>query len=208
MTHRRSASALGVVLALLLFAGTGLLIKQAYFPARTITALFTSATGIYPGDKVQVAGVTVGSIASIEPAGTQAKFTLEIDRGIPLPADVRAVIIAQSLVAARTLQLAPAYTDSGPTLPDRAVIPVERTAVPVEWDEVKTQLMRLATDLGPTSEVSTPGVARFIDSAAKAMAGNGATSCARPSSSSRGWAGYSPTAAVTSPRSSAIFRPL
>jgi hypothetical protein len=58
-------------------------------------------------------------------------------------------------------------------MPDGAVIPVERTAVPVEWDEVKAQLMRLATDLGPTSQVSSTSVARFIDSAADALGGNG-----------------------------------
>ena len=45
--------------------------------------------------------------------------------------------------------------------------------MPVEWDEVKTQLMRLATDLGPNSDVSSPAVARFIDSAANALDGNG-----------------------------------
>jgi len=56
---------------------------------------------------------------------------------------------------------------------DGAVIPVERTAVPVEWDEVKTQLMRLATDLGPKSGVSGTSVGRFIDSAANALDGNG-----------------------------------
>ena len=32
---------------------------------------------------------------------------------------------------------------------DGGVIPNDRTAVPVEWDQVKTQLTRLATDLGP-----------------------------------------------------------
>jgi ABC-type transporter Mla subunit MlaD len=58
-------------------------------------------------------------------------------------------------------------------MPDGAVIPVERTAVPVEWDEVKAQLIRLATDLGPNSQVSTTSVARFIDSAADALGGNG-----------------------------------
>ena len=56
---------------------------------------------------------------------------------------------------------------------DGAVIPIERTAVPVEWDQVKEQLMRLATDLGPNSQVSTPSIARFIDSAANALGGNG-----------------------------------
>ena len=56
---------------------------------------------------------------------------------------------------------------------DGAVIGLDRTAVPVEWDEVKTQLTRLATDLGPRSEVSTTSVGRFIDSAATALDGNG-----------------------------------
>ena len=53
------------------------------------------------------------------------------------------------------------------------MIPVERTAVPVEWDEVKTQLMRLATDLGPTERRVGHVGWRFIDSAANALDGNG-----------------------------------
>src|ERR1700729_4440135 len=54
---------------------------------------------------------------------------------------------------------------------DGAVVPVEGTGVPVEWDEVKSQLMRLATDLGPNAKVSTPSISRFIDSAANALEG-------------------------------------
>ncbi|MGI9126501.1 MAG: MCE family protein, partial [Mycobacterium sp.] len=45
--------------------------------------------------------------------------------------------------------------------------------VPVEWDQVKEQLTRLATDLGPTIDRSTSSVGRYIDSAAGAMDGNG-----------------------------------
>jgi hypothetical protein len=45
--------------------------------------------------------------------------------------------------------------------------------VPVEWDEVKTQLTRLATELGPKTGVSDTSVSRFIDSAANALDGNG-----------------------------------
>ncbi|MGE5694087.1 MAG: MCE family protein, partial [Candidatus Sericytochromatia bacterium] len=134
---------------------------------------FTSTTAIYPGDEVRVAGVKVGTIASIEPVGTQARMTMHVDRGVPIPADARAVIVAQNLVAQRYVQLTPAYRKSGPKMADGAVIPRERTAVPVEWDDVKTQLMRLTTELGPNTKVSTPSVARFIDSAANAMQGNG-----------------------------------
>jgi phospholipid/cholesterol/gamma-HCH transport system substrate-binding protein len=173
MNRTRMVTAVAVLLAALLVTGTIVVVRQLYFGPRSITAFFTAATAIYPGDDVRVAGVKVGTIDSVEAAGSQAKITMSVDRDVPVPADAKAVIVAQNLVAARYVQLAPAYETSGPTMADRAVIPVDRTAVPVEWDEVKEQLMRLATDLGPTSDVSGTSVSRFIDSAANAMGGNG-----------------------------------
>ncbi|MGO9224150.1 MCE family protein [Mycobacterium sp.] len=174
MTARqRLAIALAIVLAGILVAGAVLVTRDVFFRPKTITAYFTSATAIYPGDEVRVSGIKVGTITSIEPQGTKTKLVMNVDRDVPIPADAKAVIVAQNLVASRYVQLAPAYRSSGPTMRDGAVIPVERTAVPVEWDEVKAQLMRLATDLGPTSAVSTTSVGRFIDSAANALDGNG-----------------------------------
>jgi phospholipid/cholesterol/gamma-HCH transport system substrate-binding protein len=173
ISRQRFAVGLAVVLVGLVVGGVTTVVHHAFFRPKTITAFFTSTTSIYPGDEVQVAGVKVGTITGIEPEGAQAKMTLRVDHDVPIPADAKAVIVAQNLVAARYVELAPAYRSSGPTMPDGAVIPLERTAIPVEWDEVKAQLMRLATDLGPNSKVSTPSVARFIDSAANALEGNG-----------------------------------
>ena len=169
----RLTAVAAVVLVGLVVAGAALLVRNTFFGPRTITAYFTTATAIYPGDEVRVSGVKVGTIKSIQPQGTQAKMTLKVDHGVSVPADAKAVIVASNLVAARYVQLSPAYRDSGPVMRDGAVIPVERTAVPVEWDEVKAQLMRLATDLGPKSGVSGTSVGRFIDSAANALDGNG-----------------------------------
>lgn len=166
-----------VALVALLVAGSAFVVHRALFSPKTITAYFSAATAIYPGDEVRVAGVKVGTIGAIEPQGTRAKVTLAVDRNVPIPADARAVIVAQNLVAARYVQLTPAYGSSaapdGPTLPDGAEIGQDRTAVPVEWDEIKEQLTRLATDLGPTGDVSATSVGRFIDTAANAMDGNG-----------------------------------
>lgn len=174
MTSRISLKAiLAGLLALVLAAGAVVLARNTMFKPNTITAYFTSATAIYPGDEVRVSGVKVGTIKAIAPQGTKAKMTLAVDREVPIPADAKAVIVAQNLIGARYVQLAPAYEASGPTMRDGAVIDLDRTAVPVEWDEVKSQLTRLATDLGPTSSVSTSSVGRFIDSAANAMDGNG-----------------------------------
>jgi len=172
-TRSKLRAATVVVLAGLVAAAAITVIHHTFLRSRTITAYFTAAVGIYRGDEVRVSGVKVGTITSIEPQGTQAKLTLAVDRDVPIPADAKAVIAAQNLVSARYVQLAPTYRDSGPTMGDNALIPLERTAIPVEWDEVKDQLNRLATDLGPTTAGSTTSVGRFIDSAADALKGNG-----------------------------------
>lgn len=174
-TRKRLVAGTAILLAIGLVAGAGYLVRQVFFGPYTITAYFPTATAIYPGDEVRVSGVAVGTIEAIKPEGTQTKMTLKVDRDVPVPADAKAVIVAQNLVAARYVQLTPAYRNGdGPKMADGAVIPSDRTAVPVEWDEVKTQLMRLATELGPEKGMSDTSVSRFIDSAANALGeGNG-----------------------------------
>ena len=162
-----------IVLTLTAIAGAVCLVHSRLDRQITITAYFSTATAIYPGDDVRVSGVRVGRIDGMHPDGTRIAIVLKVDHRIPVPADAKAVIVAQNLIAARYIQLTPAYRTTGPALADGAAIPEDRTAVPVEWDEVKEQLMRLSSQLGPHSGVSTPAVARFIDSAADAMAGNG-----------------------------------
>ena len=131
-------------------AGAAFLVRQMFFGPKTITAYFPTATAIYPGDEVRVSGVEGRHHREHRTEGTQTKLILKVDRDVPVPADAKAVIVAQNLIAARYVQLTPAYRQGdGPKMADGAVIPSDRTAVPVEWDEVKTQLMRLATELGP-----------------------------------------------------------
>lgn len=170
---RRHRKALAALLVATLVAGIAALVHAEFFRPTTVTAYFTKATAIYRGDAVQVAGVTVGHITSIDSEGTRVKMTMQVDRGVPVPAAAKAVIVSQNLIAARYVELTPAYNDGGgPTMGDGAVIPLDRTAVPVEWDEVKDQLMHLASDLGPRGRAPS-SLARFVDSAADALGGNG-----------------------------------
>jgi phospholipid/cholesterol/gamma-HCH transport system substrate-binding protein len=152
MSRKRIAVAVAIALALVLAGSVGLVLRNSFFKPKTITAYFTTATAIYPDDEVRVSGVKVGKIESIQAEGTQTKLTLTVDRDVTIPGDAKAIIVAQNLVAARYIQLDPAYRTSGPTMPDGAVIPVDRTAVPVEWDEVKDQLNRLVRDLCPNGD--------------------------------------------------------
>ncbi|WNG79709.1 MCE family protein [Mycobacterium sp. ITM-2016-00316] len=161
----------------ILVTGLGFVAYRQFLSPKTITAYFTSATAIYPGDEVRVVGVRVGTIDEIEPLGTRTRVTLKVDRDVPVPADAKAIIVAPNLVSARYVQLTPAYgvspESSGATMADGAEIGEDRTAIPVEWDDIKEQLTRLAAELGPASGISGTSLGRFIDSTADAMAGNG-----------------------------------
>lgn len=136
-----------------------------------ITAYFPSTNGLYAGDEIRVLGVKVGRIDSIEPSKDRVTVKMTVDRGIDVPSDAKAVIISPSLVSARFIQLAPAYT-GGAKMGDGAQIPVERTAVPVEWDDIKAQLTRLSTALGPIGEDKQGSFGRAINTAADNL-GNG-----------------------------------
>ena len=140
--------------------------------SRVVVAYFASATGLYPGDSVRVAGVPVGSIDAIEPRHDDVKVTMSLPADVPLPADVNAVVMAPNLVAARFIQLAPAY-ESGPLLPAGATVELSRTATPVEWDEVKSELTKLTAQLGPSTGSMKGPLSAFIDQAAETFDGKG-----------------------------------
>src|SRR5690606_32807458 len=70
-TRRHVVMATAALLAVVLVAGVALVVRQMFFGPTTITAYFPTVTAIYPGDEVRVSGVKVGTIASIDPEGTQ-----------------------------------------------------------------------------------------------------------------------------------------
>ena len=106
-----------------------------------MVALFTTAVGLYPGDEVRVVGVPVGKIDSIEPRATDVKITMSVQRRREGARRCPGHHRAPNLVSARFVQFTPAYTGGGrPAMADGAEIGLDRTGVPVEWDEVKEQL--------------------------------------------------------------------
>jgi len=138
---------------------------------KTYTAYFSTVNALYEGDAVKILGVDVGSVGSITPRDNDVRVELKVNRDRKLPADVEAIVVAQSLVSGRFIQLTPVY-EGGPTLGGGGDIPMERTAVPVEWDEIKAELSRLTEAVGPQG--ADPGsVARAVDVFDQNLDGNG-----------------------------------
>lgn len=162
--------ALGALVVIIALAVAG---YYGYIAAtkNKVTAYFATAGGLYNGDPVRVVGVNIGHVTSITPQPNAVKVTMELDKNVKIPADAKAVIVAQSLVSGRFIQLTPVYT-TGATMVGGTDIPMERTAVPMEWDDVKKQLTRLTDAVGPKG--SDPGtVAKAVDVGYANLAGNG-----------------------------------
>jgi phospholipid/cholesterol/gamma-HCH transport system substrate-binding protein len=166
---RLRALALGVTLALLVTAAWPVVTRPG---ERTLTAYFTAAVGIYPNSDVRVLGVAIGSVSTVEPDGTDVKVTMTLKPDIQLPADAGAVVITPSLVADRYVQLTPVY-HGGPALADGASIPRERTATPVEVDELLTSLDQLMSALGPQGANKDGAVSDLLTKSAEYLDGNG-----------------------------------
>jgi phospholipid/cholesterol/gamma-HCH transport system substrate-binding protein len=139
---------------------------------RKIVGYFTSAVGLYPGDQVRILGVPVGEIDTIEPRPSDVKITMSVSNDVKIPKDAQAVIMSPNLVSARFIQITPAYT-GGAVLPDGGSIDLARTAVPVEWDEVKEALTQLAVQLGPTTGSMHGPLGAAINQAADTLDGKG-----------------------------------
>jgi len=170
LARRRTLVTVAVAVALLLVAAV--VVRAAVPGRRHYTVYFSEVKGLYVGDSVDVLGVSVGKVTGIQASPHHVKVTIAVDRNRPIPADVRAVLVSPSLVAVRHVALAPAYAH-GPTLPEGGVIPESRTAVPVEWDQVKDQLSRLSAALGPHGANQNGSLSRILDASAKNLGGEG-----------------------------------
>lgn len=164
----------GAALVLVLVVAAVLLVVAPGARSTSAVAYFRSTNGIYAGDEVRVLGVPVGKVKNITAEKDRVRVEFEFDGDVKVPADAKAVIVAPSLVSSRYLQLAPRY-DGGPQLRDGAVIPQARTAVPVEWDEIKSQLNDLAVALGPKGANKDGALSSLVRSASGALDGEGKT---------------------------------
>jgi phospholipid/cholesterol/gamma-HCH transport system substrate-binding protein len=163
-----------VALALMLVAGVIVQIRTVVARDRVhIIAYFDNSNGLFKGDEVRILGVPVGVIDAIEPQPERVKIVFWVADKYKVPAQAEAVIVSPQLVTSRAIQLTPAYT-GGPVLRDGAIIPESRTAVPLEWDDLRQQLEKLTDALQPTQAGGVSTLGAFIDTAADNLRGQGA----------------------------------
>lgn len=161
-----------LVLAVLLVVALAVVLWPGR-PDRRGTAYFTRAVGLYQGSDVRVLGVRVGSVDKVTPQGDRVRVDFSYKPSVKIPASARAALVAPSVVSDRYVQLTPAYT-GGPVLADGAQIPLDRTATPVELDQIFQSLDDVSVALGPKGANKDGALSRLLDVGAANLAGNGA----------------------------------
>ena len=157
--------------ALVLLAAIGWTVLRPANQYR-VTAYFGQTVGLYSGSDVRILGIPVGTITEVTSLGDRVRVEMLIDEDYDIPADANAVVLAPSLVSDRYVQFAPVY-DGGPTMEHGDEVPVERTATPVELDQVYGALDELSAALGPTGANRNGALSDLIDVGAANLEGNG-----------------------------------
>jgi phospholipid/cholesterol/gamma-HCH transport system substrate-binding protein len=173
MMVSRRWRAVSVVTLLIVVAAGAFAVFHPSGSGRLIVAHFTSVVGIHTGSDVRVLGVKIGEVVAVRPEGRTVRVELRYDPRTAIPGDARAVIIPPSVVSDRYVQLTPAYT-GGPELADGADLPTDRTAVPLELDDVYKALDQFNTALGPAGANRTGALSDLVGTAAANLDGNGA----------------------------------
>ena len=140
---------------------------------RQVTAYFPRTVSVYEGSDVRVLGVPIGKVDEVTPEGTRVKVVMHYDDEVKIPSDAKAVIVSPSVVGDRYIQLTPAYT-GGDVLADNTVLDTDRTAIPLELDEIYGSLDKLTVALGPNGANRNGALTDLLEQTAKNFGGQGA----------------------------------
>ncbi len=173
---RRINPAIAAALVVVLVAG----LVALFWPhngTKYVYAEFPRTVSLYEGSAVKILGITVGKVETVTPAGTVVKVKLSYDDQYKVPADAKAAVISPSIVGDRFVQLTPVYK-GGDQLRNNAHLGVDRTATPLELDEIFGSINDLDIALGPNgaNKSDRGGVGpltRVLDSTARNFGGQG-----------------------------------
>ena len=116
--------------------------KLPFWPqGKPYEAYFTDAGGISPGNDVNVSGIRVGEVKSVELAGDAAKVTFTVDRDVKVGDQSLVAIKTDTVLGEKSLAVTP--QGGG----DSTVIPLGRTTTPYTLNNALQDLGRNAGEL-------------------------------------------------------------
>lgn len=164
----RNQRVIGLFAIALLVGGSAvaLLLTGGVFAKRyNVTAYFSDAAGIQPGDEVTVAGLPAGIVKGLRVDHGLVAIDLGMNSGVDMPADSTADIVVQTLLGKEAVNLTSGGSER--MLADGDTIPVSRTTTPIDITELNDISVRLL------NESDADALNRLMDEVSQVAAGKG-----------------------------------
>lgn len=160
--HQARVGLYGVVVIVLLVVGLQRLdeLTEALAGSEEVTAYVTDSSGLAPGDRVEISGVTVGRVRAVDIDGTRIKVVAGVDSPVRLGDETRAAIKVGNLLGSKYLELEPAGDGRL-----NAAIPLARTTPAYD---VVSAVGQLSDTVG---EIDTEQLATALDTVATTFRG-------------------------------------
>lgn len=130
-----AAGFVALVLAALAALNSGAIIQ--HFTTTTYYADVAEAGGLVPGDSVEIAGITMGTVTGVRLQGTHVLVTFDVRHGGHLGQGTSATISSATALGTKALSL---ETGGTGTLAPGATIPLARTTSPYDLTQVLSTL--------------------------------------------------------------------
>lgn len=155
--------ALSMVAVLVVMAASFNLQKFPGFRGTGYHAVFSDASGLRPGNMVQVAGIRVGRVDDIDLGGDRVTVHFTVDGDVGLGAETTASVEVLNLLGEKYLQLTP---DGPDRLDAGATIPLQRT-------ESGYDIVGVLSDLTTTTErIDTERLGTALDTLSQTLDGS------------------------------------
>ncbi|TDC45474.1 MCE family protein [Actinomadura sp. KC345] len=123
-------------------------------PTYPMTVYFPKAPSLYEQSQVKVMGADAGTITAIKSERDRVRVDIEVNSSVPVPAKAHAAVESADALGERFVTLHPVWKPGMPKAGPGAVIPQERTELPVEIDDALAAFAKLnksidAGALGP-----------------------------------------------------------
>lgn len=142
MLNRRIMAQLAVFIAISLIGGSIMAFRYMELPnlllgvgRYEVTVQLPTTGGLYKNSNVTYRGVEVGRVENVAMTDTGVSALLSLKSGVRIPADLDAQVHSQSAIGEQYVTLVP-RSGAGPLLKDGDVIPVERTSLPPDINEL------------------------------------------------------------------------
>lgn len=122
----------------------------------TLHADFSNAFGVGPNAEVTYRGVPYGLVTSVDRRPGGVRVNMKVKKDLKVPEGSTAQVLRKSAIGEPYVDFEPpqGFTGGGPYLAAKAVIPQERTSVPLEFSELLRSASNLISSI-PPDDVAT-----------------------------------------------------